>query len=98
MGFASKLSMNAFSKGGADDDTALASPDTQFGPGVLPQQPAGDGPAALHGSAEAAARRLGNTRPRKPIGTGSNEGDDLRLPLIGHLSLSRQLRLVLVAF
>jgi twitching motility protein PilJ len=96
MGFASKLSMNVFSKDSADDDTALASPDTQFGAGVLPP-PASEGVAPLHGSADAAARRLGNTRPRKPL-NGTGDEDDLRLPLIGHLSLSRQLRLVLAAF
>ncbi|MFC0254366.1 methyl-accepting chemotaxis protein [Massilia consociata] len=88
--------MNVFSKDSADVDTALASPDTQFGPGMLPQQPSNDG--APHGSAEAAARRLGNTRPRKPLAAPPEEGDELRLPLIGHLSLSRQLRLLLVAF
>ncbi len=98
MGFASKLSMNVFSKDSADDDTVLASPDTQFGPGVL-APPSHDGPA--HGSADAAARRLGGTRPRKSqpgAGESAGEGDELRLPLIGHLSLSRQLRLVLAAF
>lgn len=97
MGFASKLSMNVFSKDSADDDTALVSPDTQFGAGLLPQQPAHEGGAPVHGSAEAAARRLGNTRPRKPL-HAADEGEDLRLPLIGHLSLSRQLRVVLAAF
>ncbi|WP_313032748.1 methyl-accepting chemotaxis protein [Massilia alkalitolerans] len=90
--------MNVFSKDSADDDTVLASPDTQFGPGVL-APPSHDGPA--HGSADAAARRLGGTRPRKSqpgAGESAGEGDELRLPLIGHLSLSRQLRLVLAAF
>ncbi len=98
MGFASKLSMNVFSKDSADDDTVLASPDTQFGPGVL-APPSHDG--AAHGSADAAARRLGSTRPRKSqpgAGESAGDGDELRLPLIGHLSLSRQLRLVLAAF
>ena len=98
MGFASKLSMNVFSKDSADDDTVLASPDTQFGPGML-APPSHDG--AAHGSADAAARRLGGTRPRKSqpgAGESAGEGDELRLPLIGHLSLSRQLRLVLAAF
>jgi len=98
MGFASKLSFNPFAKDEADDDTILSAPDTQFGPGVLPQQPqlpSHDG--AVHGSADAAARRLGNTRPRKPLAVTPGD-DDLRLPLIGHLSLSRQLRLVLAAF
>jgi len=97
MGFAPKLSMNVFSKDSVDDDTVLASPDTQFGTGMLPHQLSHDGDAPLHGSAEAAARRLGNTRPRKPLNASGAE-DDLRLPLIGHLSLSRQLRLVLAAF
>lgn len=66
MGFASKLSMNVFSKDSEDEDTVLASPDTEFGAGVLPQHPSNDA-APLHGSADAAARRLGNTRPRKPL-------------------------------
>jgi twitching motility protein PilJ len=97
MGFASKLSMNVFSKDDdGDDDTVLASPDTQFGPGMAPPA-AHEGTAQLHGSADAAARRLGNTRPRKPL-NAALEQDHLRLPLIGHLSLSRQLRLVLAAF
>ncbi len=102
MGFVSKISMNAFSKASADGDTALVSPDTQFGPGMLPQQPSHDVPshqhAPQHGSAEAAARRLGNTRPRKPLAAAPSEDEDLRLPLIGHLSLASQLRLVLAAF
>ena len=101
MGFASKLSMNVFSKDGADDDTVLASPDTQFGAGMLPQPPAADGAASQHGSADAAARRLGSTRQHRPQQgalDAAGEGDELRLPLIGHLSLSRQLRLVLAAF
>jgi twitching motility protein PilJ len=96
MGFASKLSMNVFSKEDADEDTILSSPDTQFGPGMLPQHASVGDDGQLHGSAEAAARRLGNTRPRKPL--AANEDEDLRLPLIGHLALSRQLRLVLAAF
>ena len=98
MGFASKLSMNVFSKDSADDDTVLASPDTQFGAGVL-APPSHDG--AAHGSADAAARRLGSTRPRKSQPgaiDAAGDGDELRLPLIDHLSLSRQLRLVLAAF
>ncbi|UVW28219.1 methyl-accepting chemotaxis protein [Massilia sp. H6] len=103
MGFASKISINAFLKdnaASAHDDTALVSPDTQFGPDMLPPQPSteGRGGAQLHGSADAAARRLGNTRPRKPLGVMPAEDDDLRLPLIGHLSLARQLRLVMGAF
>lgn len=99
MGFASKLSINAFTKD-EDEDTVLASPDTQFGPGLLPQHPSAPASAEgpVHGSADAAARRLGNTRPRKPLAAAPADPDDLRLPLIGHMSLSRQLRLVLAAF
>ncbi len=93
MGFASKLSMNVFSKADADDDGVLTAPDTQFGPG--PGQAASDGQP--HGSAEAAARRLGNTRARRPQ-IVADEDENLRLPLIGHMPLARQLRLVLVAF
>ena len=96
MGFASKLSMNVFSKEDEDEDTILSSPDTEYGPGMPGQHASMGGDGQLHGSAEAAARRLGNTRPRKSL--GASEDEDLRLPLIGHLALSRQLRLVLAAF
>ncbi|MCS0595720.1 methyl-accepting chemotaxis protein [Massilia agri] len=82
--------MNVFSKEDADEDTILSAPDTQFGPG-----PSAGGQA--HGSAEAAARRLGNMRHRKPQ-IVADEDENLRLPLIGHMPLARQLRLVLVAF
>jgi len=97
MGFASKLTTNFFAREGAADDTVLSSPDTQFGPGhgigaAAPAAPAG-------GSAEAAARRLGNIRHRKGAsGDDAPAKDDLSLPLIGHLSLPRQLRLLLGAF
>ncbi|MBQ5942818.1 MULTISPECIES: methyl-accepting chemotaxis protein [unclassified Massilia] len=97
MGFASKLSTNFFARESADDDTVLSSPDTQFGPGVgaaaaiATAAPAG-------GSAEAAARRLGNIRHRKGAPGEDAEKDKLSLPLIGHLSLPRQLRLLLGAF
>jgi twitching motility protein PilJ len=96
MGFASKLTTNFFAREGGGDDTVLASPDTQFGPGVATPMPAPGVGTTSGGSAEAAARRLGNIRHTRP---GQREdGDDLRLPLIGHLSLPRQLRLLLAAF
>ncbi|MCD2515162.1 methyl-accepting chemotaxis protein [Massilia sp. G4R7] len=82
--------MNVFSKEDPDGDSVLTAPDTQFGPGASP-----DG--QVHGSAEAAARRLGNTRARRPQ-IVADEDENLRLPLIGHMPLARQLRLVLVAF
>ncbi|MBQ5950260.1 methyl-accepting chemotaxis protein [Massilia sp. ST3] len=97
MGFASKLATNFISRESADDDTVLSSPDTQFGPGFAAAAPAAP---AVGGSAEAAARRLGNIRHRKgtPASEDSGALDDLRLPLIGHLSLPRQLRLLLGSF
>jgi twitching motility protein PilJ len=87
--------------------TVLASPDTQFGVGTLPAAvppsiPAGpvSGTAAT-GSADDAALRLGQLARRKQrsaANAAAADDADLRLPLIGHLSLPRQLRLLLVAF
>jgi twitching motility protein PilJ len=96
MGFASKFSMGWSGKRGADGDTVLASPDTRFGPGVLPEPP-----PAPH-SADDAALRLGSLghvvrRRQRAAAAAADAEDDLRLPLIGHLSLPRQLRLLLVA-
>jgi twitching motility protein PilJ len=92
MGFASKISVNFFQRDREGDDTVLASPDTQFGPGVL----AGTATPGGAGSANAAALRLGNLVHRK--GNETSGDKLLRLPLIGHLSLPRQLRLLLGAF
>jgi twitching motility protein PilJ len=99
MGFATKLTSHLLTKDSGADDTVLSSPDTQFGPGV-------GAPVAPGGSAEAAARRLGNVRQRsapapaagKAKGLEKEQDEDLSLPLIGHLSLPRQLRLLLGAF
>jgi twitching motility protein PilJ len=86
--------------------TVLASPDTQFGVGTLPAVPPAipAGPAggtAATGSADDAALRLGLPVRRKPRGAAdaaaAADDDDLSLPLIGHLSLPRQLRILLVA-
>jgi twitching motility protein PilJ len=106
MGFISKLSMNFFPKDGGGDaqapGTVLASPDTQFGAGTMPAGPVSG--TAPTGSADDAALRLGQLARRKrrhaeEAATGAAGGDDdLRLPLIGHLSLPRQLRILLVAF
>jgi twitching motility protein PilJ len=102
MGFASKMAMGFSTKGKELDDTVLASPDTQFGPGVLaaaPPIPAAPPPIQ---SADEAALRLGNfgnvvRRKQRAAEAAASEDADLRLPLIGHLSLPRQLRLLLVA-
>jgi twitching motility protein PilJ len=103
MGFASKLSVNFLPKDKDDGATVLASPDTQFGVGVMPAAAGIADPAPSSGSADEAAERLGNLAGRKQraaaaaAATGSDD-EDLRLPLIGHLSLPRQLRILLVAF
>jgi len=112
MGFASKLTVNFLAKHKDDGSTVLASPDTQFGIGLMPgaataaasADAAPAGASGLpHHSADDAAERLGNLAGRKQraaaaaaVATGAD--DDLRLPLIGHLSLPRQLRILLVAF
>jgi twitching motility protein PilJ len=91
MGFAPKISMSSSAADEAQDDTVLASPDTQFGAGLMPE--------TAH-SADAAARRLGNLgnvarRKQRAAAATTATPDDLRLPLIGHLSLPRQLRILL---
>ena len=104
MGFASKLSTDFFSAG-EEGATVLASPDTQFGIGVLPE-PAAAAPAPAAGQfgrrCRPAPRPPGRQQaPRRRAqgrqGRGSDD-EDLRLPLIGHLSLPRQLRILLIAF
>jgi twitching motility protein PilJ len=96
MGFASKLAVNFLPKDKDDGATVLASPDTQFGVGLM-------GKAGAAHSADEAALRLGNLAGRKQRAAASAAAaagveDDLRLPLIGHLSLPRQLRILLMAF
>jgi twitching motility protein PilJ len=85
--------------------TVLASPDTEFGAGMTPAVAvAGPAGAALPaGSADEAALRLGHLTRRKQrsaaaaAAAAAGIDDELRLPLIGHLSLPRQLRILLVA-
>jgi twitching motility protein PilJ len=105
MGFVSKMSLG-FMKGKEQDDTVLVSPDTQFGPGLLATPGVAPGVAAgvpdPGHSADDAALRLGNLghlvrRKERAAAAAASEVDDLRLPLIGHLSLPRQLRLLLIA-
>jgi len=105
MGFASKLSMNFLPKDKDDGATVLASPDTQFGSGVMPaaaaaNSPANDAAASHPGSADDAALRLGHLTRRKQRAAAKAAGadEDLSLPFIGHLSLPRQLRILLAAF
>jgi twitching motility protein PilJ len=107
--------VNFFPKDKDDGATVLASPDTQFGVGLMPDAGAaaaaaavpvpGNEPAAgmpAH-SADDAAERLGNLAGRKQraaaaAAAASGADEILRLPLIGHLSLPRQLRILLGAF
>ncbi|QJE00603.1 methyl-accepting chemotaxis protein [Massilia forsythiae] len=122
MGLASKLSIHFLPKDKDDGNTVLASPDTQFGVGLMagaghggiPAAAAGGSAAAAQhaagapaaaapaGSADDAALRLGNLPRRKQRAAAAaaaalGAADDLRLPLIGHLSLPRQLRILLSA-
>src|SRR5437763_3114092 len=109
MGFASNLSTD-FLPTDEEGATVLASPDTQFGIGVLPEAapaaPAVATTAAVGsaGSADDAAERLGHLAGRKQRAAAAaakaagNTDENLRLPLIGHLSLPRQLRILLIAF
>jgi twitching motility protein PilJ len=114
MGFASKLSVNFLPKDKDDGATVLASPDTQFGVGLMPGMAAAgavdaapavalDAATLPQHSADDAAERLGGVPGRKQraaaaAATATGADEDLRLPLIGHLSLPRQLRILLVAF
>jgi len=109
MGFATKLNMGFTPKGAADHEVALASPDTQFGPRPVPSDAAAPPPAApandaaTGGAADSAASplSLGGVLRRKPAVATDADTDgarELQLPFIGHLSLSRQLRILLVAF
>jgi twitching motility protein PilJ len=102
MGFASKMAMGFSTKGKEDDDTVLVSPDTQFGPGLLAAAPAGQAAPDAGHSADEAALRLGNLghlarRKQRAAAAAASQDEDLRLPLIGHLSLPRQLRILLSA-
>jgi twitching motility protein PilJ len=108
MGFASKLSTDFLPTD--DGATVLASPDTQFGIGVLPESASAAAPAApaapaagAANSADDAAERLGNLAGRRQRAAAAAKAAggpdaDLRLPLIGHLSLPRQLRILLAVF
>jgi twitching motility protein PilJ len=94
------ISMRLVAKGKDEAATVLASPDTQFGPGALAA--AGAPASAAAGSADDAALRLGLgnlvRRKQRAAAAAAESEDELRLPLIGHLSLPRQLRILLVAF
>ncbi|WP_332877286.1 methyl-accepting chemotaxis protein [Massilia sp. S19_KUP03_FR1] len=86
MGFASKLSIN-FAPKAVSGETVLSSPDSEFGaePGTAAFRalnPGADAPAATPAATDA---------------TRDDGGTGWSLPLIGHLSLPRQLRVLLYA-
>ncbi|MFL6674085.1 MAG: methyl-accepting chemotaxis protein [Massilia sp.] len=98
MGFGSKFSIGFSSRDAGVGDTVMASPDTRFGSDLLAGSPA---PAAIN-SADDAALRLGDAgnvvrRKQRAAAAAARAAADLRLPLIGHMSLPRQLRILLVA-
>jgi twitching motility protein PilJ len=86
MGFASKLSNNFAAKALMGGGTVLASPDSEFGTDPASRAP---NPAPAVSDTTPAAKA--------DDGLGNNDHDGWRLPLIGHLSLPRQLRALLYA-
>ena len=101
------MSLNFLSKDKNGDETVLSSPDTEFGSGPdgaalalagIPSAAGGAATAEAPGSANAAMLRLGQLIRPGASSTDDEEESNLSLPLIGHLSLPRQLRILLVAF
>ena len=86
-------------KGKREHELALSAPDTEFGHDV-DADPDLAAPAADPRAAEEAAGplSLGGAIRRKSAPLRDDVGHDLKLPLIGHLSLARQLRILLLTF
>jgi twitching motility protein PilJ len=101
MGFAWKSSMGGFFPKKDADGAALAVPDTEFGPelaAAIDGPPTSSEPEENTGE-EASPLRLGNImRRKKTAATAAEEAETEKpLPFIGHLSLARQLRILLIA-
>jgi twitching motility protein PilJ len=96
MGFAWKSSLGLAPAAGA--------PNTEFGPDFAAETGAGSAPVPLkssnNDSAASAALRLADVvRGKRPAPAPVEELDaELKLPLIGHMSLPRQLRILLMVF
>jgi twitching motility protein PilJ len=89
MGFASKLSINFAPKAVLGSSTVLSSPDSEFG-----ADPSLAAPRATHsGTSDATSQAAPGTADPSQSGSAGEGG--WRLPLIGHLSLPRQLRVLL---
>ncbi len=102
MGFAWKKGLSP--KGGDDNVGVLAAPDTEFGP-ELTQEPHGgaaaDGFADVPDPAPQASTLLDSPAPEQPADLAilADDGDDeMVLPMIGHLSLARQTRILAMVF
>ncbi|MDB5753727.1 MAG: chemotaxis protein, partial [Massilia sp.] len=104
MGFASKLSMGFSPRGKLEPEVAQTSPDTQLGPNpdaaVPPLRPVpAAGPADASNDAASPLSLGGIMRRKRAAAPNAEEpAQELQLPLIGHLSLARQLRILLLTF
>ncbi|WP_426114939.1 methyl-accepting chemotaxis protein [Massilia sp. PWRC2] len=96
MGFATKLTMGFTPKEQSAHDVALSSPDTQFGSKTAPPGTAApDAPDSAPAADVATPLSLAGLLRRS---AGAEPVLDMQLPLIGHFSLARQLRILLLAF
>jgi len=91
MGFASKLSINFAPKTVLGTGTVLSSPDSEFG-----ADPSPAASRATHAGTADAPSQAAPGSADAPLSSGNDEGG-WSLPLIGHLSLPRQLRVLLYA-
>jgi len=89
MGFASKLSINFAPKAVLGSGTVLSSPDSEFG-----ADPSVAAPRATHPGTSDATPQAAPRAADAALSGSAGEGG-WRLPLIGHLSLPRQLRVLL---
>ena len=104
MGFAWKSSLGMGPKGGDDNGKALAAPDTEFGPEVT-QEPH-DGAERMDAFAEvppaaSEGQPLSLAKPDDEPALPSileDDGNEMELPFIGHLSLARQTRVLALVF
>jgi twitching motility protein PilJ len=98
MGFAWKTSLGFFPKGKQEGATVYPAPDTEFGPDPqVAARPAA--PAAGPAADDSSPLSLGTVMRRKRGPAQADDPDlDRALPFIGHLSLPRQLRILLMVF
>jgi twitching motility protein PilJ len=89
-----------FLQKGKQDDNHLVVPDTEFGPELAALGPdtIAAGAAPTSSGDEDSPLSLGGLMGRKrgPAAVSTDDGDERPLPFIGHLSLARQLRILLI--